>query len=152
MAQGDLSLFNEASLELLSGTHNLTTAGDVIKVALITTLPTVSQTTPTLADFTEVAGSGYTPGGYDIHQGSAQTVDPVSGATYKYDSSENPNWAQNGGGPVDIVGALIYNSTDVSDKALGFVDMTTGGGTPAVSLQAGNVSITWNASGIFTLG
>ena len=150
MAQGDLSLFNEASLELLSSTHNLASGGDTVKVALITTLPTVSQTTPTLADFTEVTGTGYTTGGEDI--GTNQSVTVVSGATYKYDSTTNPSWSQNGAGPTDIVGALIYNSTDVSDKAIGFVDMTTDGGTTPVSLQAGNVSITWNASGIFTLG
>ena len=150
MAQGDLSLFNEASLELLSGTHNLASGGNTVRVALITTLPVVTQTTPTLSDFTEVSGAGYTAGGEDI--GTNQSVTVVSGSTYKYDSTTNPSWSQNGSGPTNIVAALIYNDTDASDKAIGFVDLTTDGGTTPVSLQAGNVSITWNASGIFTLG
>jgi len=150
MAQGDLSLFDEFSLEVSSSTHNLAAAGDVIKVALITTLPVITQTTPTLADFTEVTGTGYTAGGIDIQTGQSLTV--VSGPTYKYDSSVNPAWSQDGAGPTDIVAGLGYNSTDVSDKAVFFVDLTTDGGSTPVSLQAGNVSITWNASGIFTVG
>jgi hypothetical protein len=149
MAQGDLLLFNEYSLEVSSGTHNLAAAGDVIKVALITTLPVITQTTPTLADFTEVTGTGYTAGGVDIQTGQSLTV--VSGPTYKYDSSVNPSWSQDGAGPTNIVAGLIYNST-TSNKAIGFIDMTVDGGTTPVSLQAGNVSITWNASGIFLTG
>lgn len=150
MAQGDLTLFNEFSAELLGGTHDLAASGNTIKVALITTLPTASQTTPTLSDFTQVSGTGYTAGGAEISSGMAVTN--VSGSTYKWDSSVNPSWTQNGAGPTNIIAALIYNDTDASDKAIGFVDMTTDGGTTPISLQAGNVSITWNASGILTLG
>lgn len=149
MAQGDLLLFNEYSLQTSSGQHNLAAAGDVIKVALIDALPVITQTTPTLADFTEVTGTGYTAGGIDIQTGQAMTV--VSGPTYKYDSSVNPAWTQNGAGPADIVAGLIYNST-VSDRAIAFIDMTVDGGSTPVSLIAGNVSITWNASGIFLVG
>lgn len=150
MAQGDLTLFNEFSSELLSSTHNLASGGDTIRVALITTLPTASQTSPTLSDFTEVTGTGYTSGGESIATG--QSVTNVSGSTYRYDSTNNPSWTQNGSGPTNIIAALIYNDTDPSDKAIGFIDMTTDGGTTPISLQAGNVSITWNASGILTLG
>jgi hypothetical protein len=150
MAQGDLTLFNEFSLEVLSGTHDLSNGGNDIKVALITVLPAANQGTPTLGDFTEVSGPGYNAGGEEIDSGMAVTV--VSGSTYKWDSSVNPSWTQNGSGPTNIIAALIYNDTDASDKAIGFIDMTTDGGSTPVSLQAGNVSITWNASGILTLG
>ena len=150
MAQGDVTLFDVDSLEVLSSTHNHASGGDDFKVALIDALPIASQTTPTLSDFTEVTGSGYTAGGESILTG--QSVTNVSAATYKWDSTDNPSWTQNGSGPVDIIGALIYNDTDGSDKAAGFIDMTTDGGSTPISLQAGNVSITWNASGILTLG
>ena len=152
MAQGDLTLFDEYSLELLSGTHNHASSGDDFKVALITTLPLASTSNPDLASFTEVTGTGYTAGGESILAG--QSVTNVSGATYKWDSTDNPSWTQNGSGPTNIVAALIYNDTDTSgpDKAVGFIDMTTDGGSTPISLQAGNVSITWNASGILTLG
>lgn len=150
MAQGDFTLFNEYSLELLSGTHNHASGGHTFKVALITTLPTASQTTPTLSDFTQVTGTGYSAGGESITTG--QSVTNVSGSTYKWDSTDNPSWTQNGSGPTNIIAALIYNDTSATDKAVGFIDMTTDGGTTPISLQAGNVSITWNASGILTLG
>ena len=76
----------------------------------------------------------------------------MSGATYKWDSTDNPSWTQNGAGPTDVHYAIIFNDTDGSDKCVGFIDMTTDGGTTPISLQAGNISITWNASGILTLG
>ena len=147
MAQGDLLLFNEFSLQVSSGQQNLAAAGNVIEVALIDSLPVITQSTPTLADFTEVTGAGYAA--IDIQTGQSLTV--VSGPTYKYDSSVNPAWTQNGSGPVDIVAGLLYNST-VSDRGIAFIDMTVDGGSTPVSLVAGNVSITWNASGIFLIG
>lgn len=152
MAQGDLTLFNEFSKELLGGTHNLAAAGNTIKVMLITNaaVPSASTTTPTKSDFTEVTGTGYTAGGYTISGGQSVTV--VSGSVYKWDSTDNPSWTQNGSGPTNIYYAVIYNDTDASDKCIGFIDMTVDGGTTPISLQAGNVSITWNASGILTLG
>lgn len=149
MAQGDLSIFNEYTLASMSAVHNLAAAGDVIKVAIITTLPTVSDVTPTLGDYTEVVGTGYTAGGIDIQTGQSLTV--VSGAQYKYDSSVNPAWSQNGSGFTDGVAALIYNSSK-TNQAIGYVDLTVDGGTTPVSLVAGNISVTWNASGIFTTG
>ena len=60
MAQGAVTLFNEFPEELLKGTHDFDT--HVFKLALITTLPTATQATPQLADFTEVSGSNYTAG------------------------------------------------------------------------------------------
>ena len=150
MAQGDLSLFDEFSLEAVSATHNLASGGNTVRVALITTLPVITQTTPTLSDFTEVTGSGYTAGGEEIS--TNQSITQVSGPTYRYDSTTNPSWSQNGSGPTNVIAALIYNDTDASDKAIGFVDMTTDNGVTPISLQAGNISITWNASGIFTIG
>jgi len=152
MAQGDLTLFNEFSKELLSGTHNLAAGGNTIKVMLITNAfpPTAGTTTPTKSDFTECSGTGYSAGGYTISTNMSVTA--VSGSTYKWDSTDNPSWTQNGAGPTNIYYAVIYNDTDASDKCIGFIDMTTDGGTTPISLQAGNVSITWNASGILTLG
>jgi len=149
MPQGDLTVFNEYTLATMSAVHNLAAAGDVIKVAIITTLPTAADVTPTLGDYTEVVGTGYAAGGIDIQTGQSVTV--VSGAQYKYDSSVNPSWSQNGSGFTDGVAALIYNSSK-TNQGIAFVDLTTSGGTPPVSLVAGNISVTWNASGIFTVG
>lgn len=149
MAQGDLTLFNDFSQEVLSAEHDLATGGNSVKVALITTLPTAGTSPNDLSDFTEVSGgTSYVAGGAEINSGMAVTS--VSGSTYKWDSSVNPSWTQDGAGPTNIIAALIYNT--VSSTGIGFIDMTTDGGTTPISLQAGNVSITWNASGILTLG
>jgi hypothetical protein len=151
MAQGDLTLFDEFSLEVLSGTHNLAAAGNDIRVSLHSTaLPLASASAPSYGDWTEVTGTGYAATGELISV--SQSVTNVSGATYKWDSDYNPSWTQNGAGPTDIIFALIYNDTDAGNLAIGFIDMTTDSGTTPISLQAGNVSITWNASGILTLG
>ena len=148
MAQGDLTLFNEFSLQLGTGEHDLN-ATDTIKVALIdnTTVPTASTTTPTLADFTQVSGTNYTAGGATA---TTPTFTVVSGSTYKFDA-DNVSWTQNAGGPTDIYYGIIYNDTNASDMAIGFIDMTVDSGTTPISLAAGNISINWNASGVFTL-
>ena len=152
MAQGQLTLFNELSKELMSGTHSLNAGGNTIKVMLIdnTTVPTASTVSPTKSDFTEVTGTGYTAGGFAINSGMSLTQ--VSASFYKWDSTDNPSWSQNGAGPTDIYYAVIYNDSAASDECIGFIDMTVDSGVTPISLQAGNVSITWNASGIFVLG
>jgi hypothetical protein len=152
MAQGDLTLFNEFSKDLLQGEHNLAASQDQIKVGLVSVLPAATDAA-VWATFSgnEVSGAGYTAGGY-VMTAASQAVTQVSGSTWKWDSSDNPNWSQNGSGPTDVVGAVIYNETATADEAIGFIDMTTDGGTTPISLQAGNISITWNASGILTLG
>lgn len=146
MAQGDFTLFNELSKQLLEGEHDLN-ATDTVKVALITnaTVPTAATATPTLADFTEVTGTNYTAGGETI---ASPAVTVVSGSQYKFDGS-NVSWTQHASGPTNIYYAIVYNDTNASDMAIGFIDMTTDGGTTAISLAAGNISINWNASGIF---
>ena len=151
MAQGDLTLFDEYSKELLSGTHNHAAGGNTFRVSLHSTaLPAASASAPSFGDWTECSGGGYNTGGENIT--AQMSVSNVSGSTYKWDSADNPSWNQNGTGPTDVKFALIYNQTDAGDKAVGFIDMTTDGGTTPISLQAGNISITWNASGILTLG
>lgn len=144
MAQGAVTLFNEFPEELLKGTHDFDT--HVFKVAFITTLPTATQATPALADFTEVSGSNYTAGGITLTMVVSRSTNVST-----VDSSVDPEWIQNASGPNNIKAGLIYNDTDAGKKAVGFVDMTTDNGVTAISLQSGNIKITWNAAGIFTL-
>ena len=143
MAQGTAALFNEYSEELARGTHAWGT--HTFTIALITTLPVATQATPTLSDFTVVTGGSYANvnATVAISRTLAQTT---------IDITNNPTWAQDGSGPTNIRAALIYNNTDASDKAVGFIDMTTDSGTTPVSMQAGDVSLTFNASGFMTVG
>ena len=147
MAQGDLVLFEEFSKYIGDGSHDLD--NDTFKCALITNavVPTAATATPDFADFTEVSGGGYTAGGETL------TITwTEAGGTATFDSTVNPSWTQNGTGPTNIYYAIIYNTTHAgTNDAVAFIDMTTDGGTTPISLQAGDISITFNASGIFTL-
>lgn len=142
MAVGDVTVFNEAKGYLLDGGFE---AADTIKIALCdnTTAPTASTTTPTLADFTQVGTSGsYVSGGTSL--GTLGDAVTVTGGTAKFDSSTNPSWAQHASNDTDCSWGIIYNDTDGTDRAIAFVELGT------ADMQAGTLTITWNASGIFT--
>ena len=144
MAQGDVTVFNEAKAKMLDGDWAST---DHFYVAICdnTAAPSASTTTPTLADFTEVGASGtYTAGGTDL--GTLATLVTESGGTMTFDSATNPSWAQDASNDVDAYWGIIYNYTDAGNDAVAFVDL----GGP-VDMTAGDLTITWNASGIFTI-
>ena len=144
MAQGTFTLFEEFSANLGAGVHNF--SSDSFKVAMITTLPLASQATPAFGDFTEVTGTGYTAGGVALTTSFVE-----AGGVSTFDASTNPTWTQNGAGPSNIIAALVYNDTEAGKAAVGFVDMTTDAGSTPVSTQNGDITITWNASGLFTI-
>lgn len=135
MAQGTLTLFEEFSLNIGDGTHDLD--ADTFKLALITTLPTAAATTPALGDFTEVSGTGYTAGGETL----TTTWTEAGGTSAFRHTGGTITWTQDGAGPTNIVAGLIYNDTNVGKEAICFIDFTTDGGTTPISLQDGD--ITW---------
>jgi len=63
-----------------------------------------------------------------------------------FDSTVNPTWAQDASNDTDAYWGIIYNFTDAGKDAVAFVDL---GG--AVDMSAGSLTVTWNASGIFTI-
>ena len=143
MARNDWVTFEEFSLDLANGVHNL--GSDTFKVALIDntdTEPVAGTATPRWADFSgnEVSGTGY-----EAATLSGTSTLEAAGVT-TFDDTGNVTWAQNGAGPTDIYWAVLYNDDAADDQAVGFLDM----GGP-VSLADGDVSITWNASGILTV-
>jgi hypothetical protein len=144
MAAGDLVVFNEARAFLIDGGFEPT---DDLKVALVTTAttPTASTASPTLSDFTQVtAGGNYVAGGISI--GNLGALISQTSGTVTADSATNPSWAQNAGNPTNARWAIVYNDTDASDQAIAFIDL---GAT--VDMTAGALTITWNASGLFTI-
>jgi len=144
MARNDWVTFEQFGLDLADGEHDL--GADTFKVALIdnSTAPTAADATPRWGDYSanEVSGTGYTAGGATL---SGTGVSEAGGVT-TFDDTGNVTWSQNGAGPTDIYWAILYNDSAAADQAIGFLDM---GG--AVSLQDGDVTITWNASGILTI-
>lgn len=143
MAQGDLVVFNEAKQNIANGLLNLSTTTD-FSCMLITTLPTAADLTPDSVDYTEVSGTGYA-------LVALTTSWNESAGTVTFDSSVDPAWTQNAAGPTNIVAALIYSETAVSEDALAFIDLTTDGGTTPISLVTGDISITFAGTGLFTL-
>lgn len=147
MAQGDFTLFEEFAKYIGDGSHDLDS--DVIKCMLIdnSTVPTAALATPDSADFTEVTGTNYTAGGATL---TCTYVE--AGGVATFDSSTNPSWTTSPSGPANIYYAIVYNTSHAgTNDAIGFVDMTSDGGTTPISLQSGDISITWNASGLFTV-
>lgn len=155
MARGDLVLFEELAV-YLGGTltsqkgMDFATGGDTFKLALITNVvtPTAAQATPAWGDFSanQVSGSGYTAGGATL---GTQGYTEASG-TATFDAAD-VTWSQASGGTSGFTGAywaILYDDTITSpaDPAVCYVDM----GGP-VNNNDGDVTVSWNASGIFTL-
>jgi hypothetical protein len=144
MARGDLTVFEEFSLDLGKEVHNF--SSDTLKLALIdnSSAPTAGDATPVWGDYSanEVSGTGYTAGGESL-SGVTWTE---AGGVATLDDTGNVTWSQNGAGPTNIYYAILYNDTAASDQAICFIDM----GGP-VSLQDADVDVVWNASGILTV-
>ena len=144
MARGDVTIFQVAMAKMLDGDWAST---DHFYLAICdnTATPTEATATPTLSDFTEVGTSGtYVSGGTDL--GALSDLVSQTSGTMTFDSTTNPTWAQNASNDADAYWGIIYNYTDAAHDALAFVDL----GGP-VDMSAGPLTVTWNASGIFTI-
>jgi hypothetical protein len=144
MARGDLVIFNAALGKMLDGDWAST---DHFYCAICdnTAAPAADTATPVLGDFTEVGTSGtYVSGGTDL--GTLADLVTVSSTTMKFDSATNPTWAQNASNDNDAYWAIVYNYTDAGKDALCYVDL----GGP-VDMTAGDLTVTWNGSGLFTI-
>lgn len=110
-----------------------------------TATPAAATATPTLGDFTQVGNSGtYVTDGTDL--GALSTLVTQAAGTMTFDSATNPTWAQDASNDNDAYWAIVYNYTDAAHDALLFVDL----GGP-VDMSAGDLTITWNGSGLFTI-
>lgn len=144
MAQGDITFFEEALAYIQDGGWEST---DTIKCAILdnTVTPTAGFATPALGDFTQVGSGGtYTAGGTSL--GDLGTIVTEAAGVMMFDSGTNPTWAQNAGNDTDAYWALVYNDTDAGDAAILFLDL----GGP-VNMQAGDLTITWHANGLYRI-
>ena len=144
MARGDLTVFNVAKAKMLDGDWAST---DHFYCGICTnaTPPTSATASATFGVFTEVSTAGtYSAGGTDL--GTLADLVTQNNGTMTFDSSTNPTWAQNASNDTDAYWAIVYNYTDAAKDALLFVDL----GGP-VDMTAGDLTITWNGSGLFTI-
>jgi len=110
-----------------------------------TTSPAADTATPVIGDFTQVGSGGtYVADGTDL--GTLADLVTQSAGTMKFDSSTNPTWAQHASNDTDAYWAVVYNYTDAGKDALLFVDL----GGP-VDMTAGDLTITWDGAGLFTI-
>ena len=145
MAAGNWIVFNRAKLKLANGTFDLDT--NPFFMALTTSAQALDATfvgTSTdcrYADLTaEVAsGGGYTTGGKTLTATWTQATGTI---TFDVDDQA---WTAS---TITAKYAVIY-ANNTNDDLLCVVDLDTGGGS--VSTTAGTLTITINASGVFTL-
>ncbi|GAF68789.1 unnamed protein product [marine sediment metagenome] len=148
MAKGDLTVFEEFALDIGSKLHQLDT--DTHKLALIQTAAetgavVATNASPTWGDFSaaEVAsGNGYATGGETV----ASTALTEAAGVAKFDGAD-VTWSQNASGFTNARSAILYSSTATSSNAICYVDL----GSSNVSLQDGDITVAWNASGILTI-
>jgi len=144
MATGDVTVFDEAKAKMIAGDWAST---DVFHLAIMdnTTIPTAATATPVFGDFTEVGAAGsYTANGTSL--GALSTLVSEAVGVMTFDSGTNPTWTQNASNDVDAYWGIIYNFTDAGKDAVAFVEL----GGP-VDMTAGDLTVTWNASGIYTI-
>jgi len=145
MATGDVTVFNVAKEWLADGTFDLDTNSFKLAILDNTTAPTAATATPTLSDFTEVVDAGtYTLGGEALTMTWSE-----SAGTATLDSTVNPSWTQDGSNSTTAYWGLVYQTglhNGTTDAGLCFVEL----GGP-VDMTAGDLTVTWSASGIFTL-
>jgi hypothetical protein len=145
MPAGNFIVFNLAKLKLANGTFDLDT--QTFKMALTTSSQALAATfvgTSTdcrYADLTAevAAGGGYTTGGKTL---SATWTQATGTITFDCDDQA---WTSS---TITAKYAVIY-ADNTNDDLLCFVDLDTGGGS--VSTVSGTLTVTINASGVFTL-
>lgn len=144
MARGDVVVFDEAKAKMLEGSWAAT---DHFYCAVLdsTTTPTAAYATPVFGDFTEVGAAGtYVANGTDL--GALSDLVTEAAGTMTFNTATNPTWAQSSSNDSNAYWGLIYNFTDAGKDAVAFVDL----GGP-VDMTAAALTITWHASGIFTI-
>ena len=149
MARGDLIVFEEAKALMIDGGWN---AADEMWVGLVTNSPAVvaSAAVPAYGsggttNFTPIATAGNYAAGGQLLDTLANCVTEAAGVMTFDDTGANVSWAQHASNPATAMFAIIYNKTS-GNSALAMLDL----GGP-IDMTAGDLTITWNASGIFTI-
>jgi hypothetical protein len=146
MAIGDLIVFEEGKRWMLMG--DILTA-DEIWIGLVTEACGVADAKPAYGaggttNYTAIA----TAGNYDVGGYLLDTIDniitEVGGVVTFDDTGAFVTWAQDGANPQDARTAVVYNHT--TKLCILMIDLGA-----AIDMQAGDLTITWNGSGMFQI-
>lgn len=145
MARGDVVVFNEAKAKMLDGNWATT---DDFWVGLVTNgvVPAAADVTPVYTDYTECTPGGNYAAGGQVLDSLADLVTEASGVMKFGDVLTTSTWAQNASNPTTAYYAIVYNYTDAGKDCVAFVDLAG-----PVNMTLGDLTITWNASGIFSI-
>lgn len=150
MAAGDLTVFEQFYFDLAAGLHDLRAAEDIVKLAFVTSTQSISAA---LADprwgaagstdlsSNEASGGNYASGGADI----SNTL-TLTGGDAVVDGTDPSVYTKNGSNPADIRYGILYNDTDTGKRAILALDLGA-----VIDGTAGDLTITFNASGIFEI-
>lgn len=138
-------IYNDFKEQLLKGTFNLHTAGDTIKVALVTATYTPDQD---LHDFfdditNEVVGTGYTAGGATL---ANQAVSQDNTDNEGVFDADDVTWSSS---TITARGAVVYKSTGVAATSPLICYFDFGSDQ---SSSSGDFTIAWNSEGIINIG
>jgi hypothetical protein len=151
MARGDLLLFEEFANQLGGELHNFEASQDTFKVALINSTLAPTQAAAAVWgtwDSNEVGWStaNYTAGGAAL---TSQSYNEASG-TATFDASDI-TWSQDASlsSSSNAYWAILYNtatSSPATQYAIAYIDLAG-----PIHLKDGDITISWNTSGIFTV-
>jgi hypothetical protein len=154
MAAGTPQIFNTFKEKMADGTLDMDTAtADYWKCALLTSAYTYDATDSVWSDLSanevSTTNTGYSAGGISLTVGDSGWS--RSGGTVTFDSSTNPQWTAGSAG-LTAKWAIIYGNNASTKDLVCAVDLNTDSGSATVSATTGNnLTITWNASGIFSI-
>jgi hypothetical protein len=149
MAQGDVVAFARFKLDFGTKVHQLAT--DVFKLGIITNsvTPTATTTDPRwgAGGTTNFSSNQVTPGGNYTTGGPTLTSNTytLASATTTFDA-DNISVLQNASNPTNARWGIGYNNTSSGKECVYFVDLGS-----VFDMSTGDLTITWSASGIFTL-
>ena len=147
MATGTIKWFSQGLLDLGNKIHNL--SSDVLKLGIVTnsTVPSLSTAAP------HWGGTGTTNFATNqVGTGGTQYTGPktLASVTWTQVSNVPTLRATDIAMTIDASGftngayGIIYNDTDTNKRALGFVELSSGG---TASLVAGALTIDWGGAG-----
>ena len=148
MARGDLTVFEEAKAYIIDGGWE---AADQIWLGLVTNSPAVvvSDAVPAYGsggttNYTAIATAGNYAAGGELLDTLGNMVVEAAGVMTFDDTGASVTWAQHASNPQTAMFGIIYHNT--SKLAIAMIDLAG-----PIDMQAGDLTITWNGSGIFTI-
>jgi hypothetical protein len=139
-------VYTSFKTDILQEGHNLAVSQDQLKVCLLGSGYDYTATHTNYSDISgqEISATGYSAGGSNIVK-TDQSVSTVT-TTAKFTSSSSIAWSLTG--TVNIYGCAIYNTN--SSPANRLICAFYFSGAPK-TVSTGTFTLSWNASGIFTL-